>query len=405
LQKDGLASYNTKMGVLNNRIVTRGLAYYHDTNNPKSYAGPAGTNLITNLVGSSGSGTGYSYDTGYQNVYIPGLQQTVSSNYVDVQNNYSTSGACCPAPIYFGSPNVTGSTVYTYALLVKSSKGYLNGNTMYHYEYGASGYITEFGLYSSSYQIDMGDGWYWIYNTFTTNSATTTIYLYSFYYLYATTFDRLYVAKALFMKGNFLNMHPSLWPPLQTTRSSTQSVLDLTGNCTANVSNAGYDSNGKIYFDGSSGNYLAVSTSLGVVSNYSICFWARRDAENRMPVSSLANTSFYWYGDNSWRYTHGGTGGEYYYPKAVSIPTGTWGFYCVVYDGSYVNIYRNGYFEGRQATSGTADWTGGLMIGYWTAGSGYMYQGYINNLKFYNVALTSNEVLQNFYAHRAQYGI
>jgi len=394
------------MSLLNNRVITNGLQYYMDINNTKSYNGPAGTNFAGLSITSNGTGSGYYFAGGRQNVYIPGIQQTVNCYYTDAQNNYNVSGNCCPNLTYFGSASVTGSTVYTYALLIKDSKGYFNGNTMYHYEYnGSGGYIGEYGLYNSSYQIDMGDGWYWIYNTFTTNSAATTVYLYLYYYLYSTTIDRVYIANALFMKGNFLNMHPLLWPPLQTTRSATQSILDLTGNCSTDVTHAGYDITGKIYYDGSSGNYLSVPTSLGVVSTYSICFWARRDAENRMPVSSLANTNFYWYGDNSWRYTHGGSGGEYYYPKAVSIPINTWGFYCVVYDGSYVNIYRNGYFEGKQASSGSADWTGGLMIGYWTAGSGYMYQGYINNLKFYNTALTSKDVLQNFNAHRAQYGI
>jgi hypothetical protein len=123
-----------------------------------------------------------------------------------------------------------------------------------------------------------------------------------------------------------------------------------------------------------------------------------------MPISFRSSPLFYQYGDNSWYYTHSSGAGEYYYPKSVSIPLGTWGFYCIVYDGSYVNIYRNGVFEGRQSTTGTANWSNGLRIGNYF-GSGYYYQGKINSVSFYNRALTADEVGQNFSALRGRYSI
>jgi hypothetical protein len=152
---------------------------------------------------------------------------------------------------------------------------------------------------------------------------------------------------------------------------------------------------GSIVFDGSDDTINVVS-NFGVYSNYTICYCAKRDAENRMPVAGRLNTNFYWYGDNSWRYVHGGVGGEYYYNKNVSIPLNSWGYLCVVYNGSNVSIYRQGIYQGQQSTTGSADWSQGLKIGYWSAGGGYAWLGNISSVQFYNRALTSTEILQNF---------
>lgn len=192
---------------------------------------------------------------------------------------------------------------------------------------------------------------------------------------------------------------------LNATRSSTQAILDITGRNTITISSLTYDSNGEFSFNGS-GNYMDVSGSgFTTMSAYTIMHWSRRDVESRMPVSSRSDTAFYQYGDNSWKYLHGGTNGEYYYPKSVSIPLGTWGFYCIVYDGSYVKIYRNGVFEGQQATTGTADWSQGMKIGYWAAGGGYAYSGKIGSVKFFDRALSAAEITDNFNAGRSRFGL
>lgn len=191
-----------------------------------------------------------------------------------------------------------------------------------------------------------------------------------------------------------------------SSRSSTEAIVDLTGNNTITATNLTYNSDGSFKFTNASNNYMTVSGS-GFTSGmtaYTISHWSRRDIESKMPVAGALNTNFYQYGDNSWRYVHG-AGGEYYYPKSVSIPLGTWGFYCIVYDGSYVKIYRNGIFEGQQASTGTADWSQGLKIGGWAGSASYAYDGYIGSVNFYNRALTAAEVQQNFNAQRGRYGL
>ena len=182
----------------------------------------------------------------------------------------------------------------------------------------------------------------------------------------------------------------------------------LTGatNTGALINGPAYNSGnlGSISFDGVD-DYVDFSTDLGTMSNYTIMYWARRDAENRMPVASRLNTDFYWYGDNSWKYKHGGVNAEYYYSKPTTISLGTWGCYCVVYDGSNVLIYRQGVYQGQQSTTGTADWSQGITVGWWAARGGYDWQGLISNVMMYNTALTADQVTQNFNALRGRYGI
>jgi len=146
-------------------------------------------------------------------------------------------------------------------------------------------------------------------------------------------------------------------------------------------------------------------TNWGRLSQYTVAYWARRDQESRM-VFGGSNTRFYWYGDNSWRYTHGGTGGEFYYPKSVSIPVGTWGYYVATYDGANVRIYRNGVYEGAKATTGTADFDAQtIRLGYYNGSATYAFDGLIGSVVMYNRALSATEVENNFNASRWRYGI
>ena len=210
----------------------------------------------------------------------------------------------------------------------------------------------------------------------------------------------IYVTGVQYEKTSF--MTPFI--PGGTTRTNTQSLLDLTSTNTLTSTSLTYASDNTFSFNGST-DYVDITSSLGVLSNYTISFWCRRDSENKMPVGFRIGSSFYWYGDNSWAYTHGGVVGEYYYSKPTSIPTGTWGHYCVVYNGANVSIYRQGIYQGQQATTGSSDFTSGLRIGYWAGGTGYQFNGPISSVSMYNRALSATEVTQNFNALRGRYGL
>jgi hypothetical protein len=187
----------------------------------------------------------------------------------------------------------------------------------------------------------------------------------------------------------------SVWYDLTTNTNNGT----LTNGPTFNSSNGG-----SIVFDGTNDS-VEVTNSLGTLSNYTIGYWAYRDTSDKMVIAARTDTRFYNYGDSSWYYTHSGGAGEFYYPKAVSIPLSTWGYWVVVYNGSNVSIYRQSTLEGSQNTTGTADWTAGMKIGLWTGGNSYAFQGKVAAVHMYNRALTAAEVLQNYNTQKNRFGL
>jgi hypothetical protein len=397
---------------------SNGLIFAYDAADMvNSFKGKPGTNI---LVGPIKDFSGYSI-TNYSNgklfetngytevVNIPTLGFTTVES-VEINNVYSGYGTdgnynCCPTLFQYSnswrSTQLQGNTNYTYQIVYKCDSGYTNPNYMYHYEYRADGtYNTEFGVHDNSRRTELGDGWYHAWGSFTTQPTTADGYFGCWYYNYNTK-DKLSIAKISLQQGL------SILPPKQlitpnTTRSMTEGLYDLVGNTTLNLSNVSFNTEGMLVFDGT-GNYVDVATNFGVVSEYTIEHVSYKGSESRMPIAGRTNTAFYQYGDNSWAYTHGGVWGEYYYPKTVTI--NGWGHWTIVYNGSYVKIYRNGVFEGEQATSGTANFSDGFKIGYWSGGGGYAWNGQIAVVKIYNRALSSSEISKNYNHYKTRYNL
>ena len=121
-----------------------------------------------------------------------------------------------------------------------------------------------------------------------------------------------------------------------------------------------------------------------------------------MPVSSRTSTAFYKYGAYSWRYTHGGAASEFYHTYGAD--TG-WAHWVITYDGSTITVYENNISKGTKASTGTADFTGGIRIGSWTSSASYTWDGQIPVVKVYNRALSANEVQQNYNAYKNRFDI
>ena len=194
-----------------------------------------------------------------------------------------------------------------------------------------------------------------------------------------------------------------------STRSysgSGTSVSNIIDNSTYTLQNSlskVSDKGGTWDYDGVDDYISGPSMSFGNLTEYTIAFWARRDSENKMYVSSNVGT-FYWYGDNSWRYVTGGTGAELYYSKNVSIPVGTWGYYVATYDGSSVKVYRQGIYQDAKAATGTANFDSlTWQFGKHAASGSYYFNGLGGNIYFYNKALTQAEVTQNYNAQKNRF--
>jgi hypothetical protein len=95
------------------------------------------------------------------------------------------------------------------------------------------------------------------------------------------------------------------------------------------------------------------------------------------------------------------------YPgNSNSLPTGTWYNGVVTYDGTTINFYINNTLVSTKTNIFTTTLTS--SVGYRVARRWDNYDsfdGYVPITMFYNRALTTTELNQNFNYHRARYGI
>lgn len=419
------------MSVENNtNIVVDNLVFSFDVGSLTSYDGPAIRNAATEITAQYNSNSALFYMVpGVERVYIPTLGYADVS-YTDMYNDYNGgSGSCCPSPYRYGNGiPVTGSTLYTYAILYKSVNRYTHPNYMYHYEYNSSGtYLVEYGVHSTGSEIHLGDGWYWAYNTFTTQPTAATINTGCWMYQYAT-WNRLYIAEVLIAAGNYTGVHPRYWPTVGTTRSSTTTLRDVTRNGTINLNSVNYASDGSLSFNGS-GNYITYTpnsrfplhcldiwfynnnaipnndTSIGGPTTYQSL--VQFNGANTLGVNlgawtgSMTNEAIH-----IWTYNPASTYSATYNQTAAAV-----GWHNVVFNwnGGYYDIWLDGvkttvFAQTSNGHSLLQEITSSIRFG-GNVNDNYYFNGRIAAAKAYNRSLSDTEVRNNFNALRGRYGI
>ena len=412
------------------KIITDGLVFAYDMGSIKSYNGPQTTNSTTGIVPlySTQSSLFTMYPT-YEDVYVPQIGWVRNCLAMTMYNDYNGgSGNCCPSPIayYTGgntTTNIKSSTVYTYAIVYKSTNGYTHPNFMYRYEYGPSGYLTEGGIHNTSNRIHLGNDWYWAWGTFTTQSATTSMTPRCFQYQYAT-WNKLYLAKAMLIEGNYTGLHPKYWPDLSETVSSTNSVLDWTGNNTITANSLTYNSDGTFNFVGvggvgvagdyiSCGNSSAINFGFGDFTISFISYITSTGYQVGSFISKGDGTSLGFDFRDSNFYVHGTTG--LIAQRGFDPTLNVWQQHDFVFNRSsspYIKYYLNGEYNSASTTNNAANigssinTSRNLDIARSQAGGVQRYfNGKMPVVKLYNRALSAEEIKQNFNALRGRYGI
>jgi hypothetical protein len=361
----------------NSSIATNGLIFAYDTGDGiNSYKGEPTTNYW--------NGNQFSiYNSGATNTRnITNLAPPVPGYEVVqvVADTPGTYGQCILWNATYPNNNVATITNSIYAYLVSGTYVQV-GQHWYPWYYGVPNYIPkgQWVRISETYTINEGNSYG---NAALTYSTDGVAYFSMPQYEYKTH-------KTAFLGAN-------------ATRSNTQGLVSLTGNSSIDLSNVSYTSNALPTFDGVS-NYMIATQDLGsALTQYTIEHVSYKGTNDRMPIASVSGPLFYQYGDNSWYYTHGGSAAEYYYPKSFTI--NGWGMWTIVYDGSYVKIYRNGLFQGQQASSGTANWSNGLRMGNYP-GANYPWNGQIATVKFYNRGLSAGEIYQNYLHYQTRFNL
>lgn len=399
------------------KTVTSGSVFAYDVADFRnSFKGKPTTNLLTQIskIGTN-DGTYFKSNSGTEVKHVPGVGvRTV--HYVNIFNDYNGgSGICCPSLMNFGTFNISPSTVYTYQIIFKTTTGYANTNYMYHYEFNSGTYVTEYGLWNSSRQVELGDGWIHAWGTFTSNASANTFQTCLFHYEYGV-WNKVEVAGILLTQGSNI-IPPTQFLDVNTTRSATQGLLPLVGNSTLDLSNVSFDSNAQMTFDGtndyfSSGYDLSWNNSNSVSIEFII---KRSGTGGGFLGKEYPNWEWSFYLDTAaiqlvyWTTAGGHANGMDH--STSQFMTSTSNYYHVIYtwNGSVSRWYVNSALDTIHTATDPSlnqNRSNNVMVGghtYVWADSFAAVQ--LPVLKFYNRALSAAEIKQNYLHYKTRFNL
>jgi hypothetical protein len=299
-----------------------------------------------------------------------------------------------------GNYTNTSSTKFTYSFKIKWADG--------HTPYFSNGYIYVDAetTYPGITVRAIDNGWFWCYCTY--NGASSPPWLTGF----STSDNGTCLISDWQLEPGLL--HPTQYITPGGTRSATQSLLNLTGNGAINVTNASFDSNAQLVFDGTNDTiFTADSTfvnpgssdfSIELLFNCSNANVGEGILYNKENLYETAIHSGYF--QYAWQ-PHWNWDGDSSFP----VSSNTWYHAVVTYDKSYQRMYKNGIEVYNRAQSGDMG-TNSVVLSMGARGvdsggnSGYnFFPGQIPVVKVYKKALTANEVATNFQALRYRFGI
>jgi hypothetical protein len=407
------------------KIVTSGLVFAYDAGDYRnSYLGAPGQNYATGPNRAYNGLTLSTYDNGKvfrangytETVFIPTLGNRQVET-IEIYNEYDGYGVnsnynCCVNIFGYSVVQWLPNTTYTYQVIYKSQTGYTHPNFMYHYEYRSNGsYITEFGVHTTDLRTHLGDGWYHAWNTFTTNAeaayGNTGMWIYEYYGL-----NKIQLAAVSIVPGTIIR------PPLQfidedTTRATSQSLLDLTGNASISLTNVSYSTTGELVFDGTD-DTISVNSypAIELADNVSIEYVYMRLSTD--PVLDVIANKYHSTGwelfcqtGNTFALAGRNGDGTYYSTSnaAYTIQNNQYYHLVAIKEGTSWRLYVNGELYASLTTGTTGTWsnTGILQIG--GEGNGYYPNMKLPVLKIYNKVLTNTEISNNYKHYKTRFNI
>ncbi len=225
------------------------------------------------------------------------------------------------------------------------------------------------------------------------------------------------------------NEATSFTPSSVTTANTTGSnggLLDISGNGNnANLTNVAFDSGG-YYFTTAGINYLNTGiVTLPSNTQLTIDVWTKptnttqtKTLLSKWGSGSQSNFCFLlflnWFAQGNLYFLVGNSAGTNYSTHGIThgLSTSSYINYTVTYDNGVVKMYKNGVLSLSETSANTALKSVSTAI---TVGADYdggnpdtltrHYDGIIPNVKLYSRPLSDVEVLQNFNANRATYGL
>ena len=263
------------------------------------------------------------------------------------------------------------------------------------------------------------NGWVWGYKTFTVTTAPT--YMRGTYTTGggdSTPTGKMYITNVMIEPGST----PSgPYGYTGSTRSNTQAILDLTNNNTITAQNVSYASDGTFSFDATD-DYIdtGLDLSWNNTNSASIDFWCKPSTVSQTRGIIGKGLDWEWQvrqnGSNLGfvYWDTGGSHGNGPTPEVSSVfQANVWKNITVVWShtANELYLYANGVLISTNTwtnASTNVNKSNSVKIGGsiydWTGGGAY-WSGSISNVKFYNLALSTQQVIQNFQALRGRYGV
>lgn len=303
---------------------------------------------------------------------------------------------------------VQPSTQYTYSMYVKPSDNftYTHPNFLYRYEYDSAGTKTiEQGINNVSKREYVGNGWYRIWNTFTTQATTAKMHVY--FYTYPGKTMTYYLGGAQVELGDTLHVY--------TEGTSTNNIM---------YDSSGYLRNGQHY----SGTVIPVKNE-GVARNeYSIENTSGYIGKAEVNMPPLDKITFSWWANYKvfGAQTSGlfstsnvstdptdynttacnmrdsyfdmcNTAGSCKRLSATGIELNKWHHYCITYDGATERFYVDGVEKSTTAQTGALKDFKYLYISYSRAGGVVrMCRGPVSDFRIYCTTLSAADVKEMY---------
>lgn len=395
------------------RIVTDGLVLAYDmSNTDKSWKGKPTTNHVVYPLAVTAQGNDTltawaNYGFGDDNTYSI-LKEPPAigvGNCVKVTKNTTTYGTICTATNGVGVLN-QGDTV-TVSWYVKGVGGTIGKSVrIWAYNNSTDGAVStgQDGLGPLTSEFQRFSYTYTWTKATASNAGLTTYIRVDF-----GTGDTFIVSNPQIELGSVVS------PFVSGTRSSTQSLLDLTSKNTLTVNNLAYSSDGTFSFNGTN-SYIDAgnATDLQQSQTFSAEAWVR--------ITDLTNSSeIFSKGDGLSGAVNLGWALSYYsvtntlyfdtystttrYSSVIAHENSTnWFNIAITFDSGVKKMYVNGVLKRTDNVPHTIDNTNYNL----TVSEGFTWQsfiGYVPALRYYKRVLSDSEVKQNFNATRGRYGV
>jgi len=358
-------------------IVTDGLVFMYDTGNRKSYVGEPTENGITTPDLSSGVSPYNTHSTSLTDKVLKITLTGVNSSN-RAQFSHDTS---------FNTAQTATMSIY--------AKG--EGSTVGKYlqTYSGASWTRSIGPLTSEFKrfnttITTGGGSGGPGNMGLQNGATGDVF-----YIHSPQLEA--------------NSHVT--PFVNGTRSATQGLIDRTGNSTIDISNASFDSNAQMVFDGTD-DFISIPTYTFGNGSWTLNMWVKADDfvnYNLMSNSSggpvtnafgaYDNKIFYYNYNGAWQGHSGNT----------TLSTNTWYMLTWVnYAGASASagtmkMYVNGIADSSAFNSYTTN--GGPCNAIGKRWGGTPFNGNISGVSINTKSLSDAEVLQNYNAIKSRFGL